>query len=92
MPLRVEALVATDTASAAAAEGRRAKDDVWVAEEGDMSGASAGRPLLFRTMKVKGSILHPYRSMIIPHSGFHTTTIPLSRNKHSARLIVFLKE
>ncbi|KAM3215474.1 hypothetical protein ACQJBY_067474 [Aegilops geniculata] len=65
MALRVEALVATDTV-AAAAEGRRAKDDVWVAaEEGDMSGASAGRPLLFRTMKVKGSILHPYRFLIL---------------------------
>ena len=55
--------MATDTA-ADAAEGRRARDDVWVAaEEGDMSEASAGRPLLFRTMKVKGSILHPYRSV-----------------------------
>ncbi|XBI14241.1 hypothetical protein VPH35_140857 [Triticum aestivum] len=53
MALRVEAPVA--------------KDDVWVAaDEGDMSGTSAGdgnRPLLFRTMKVKGSILHPYRSV-----------------------------
>ncbi|XBI05296.1 hypothetical protein VPH35_133473 [Triticum aestivum] len=57
--------MATDTA-ADAAEGRRARDDVWVAaEEGDMSEASAGRPLLFRTMKVKGSILHPYRFLIL---------------------------
>ncbi|KAL6657842.1 hypothetical protein ACP70R_005622 [Stipagrostis hirtigluma subsp. patula] len=44
-------------------------NDVWVAmEEGDMSGASSGdssRPLLFRTMKVKGSILHPYRFLIL---------------------------
>ncbi|XP_062187710.1 mixed-linked glucan synthase 4-like [Phragmites australis] len=47
-----------------------AKDsDVWVAvEEGDMSGTGDGdssRPLLFRTMKVKGSILHPYRFLIL---------------------------
>lgn len=58
MGLRVEAPVA-DTG------GRHAKDDVWVAaDEGGMSGTSAGnRPLLFRTMKVKGSILHPYRSV-----------------------------
>uniref|UniRef100_A0ACD5U858 Uncharacterized protein n=1 Tax=Avena sativa TaxID=4498 RepID=A0ACD5U858_AVESA len=42
-----------------------AKDDVWVAadEEGDVPGT--GRPLLFRTMKVKGSILHPYRFLIL---------------------------
>jgi hypothetical protein len=41
-----------------------AKDDVWVAaDEGDTaSTGGASRPLLFRTMKVKGSILHPYRS------------------------------
>ncbi|XP_062189873.1 putative mixed-linked glucan synthase 1 [Phragmites australis] len=48
-----------------------AKDnDVWVAvEEGDMSGTCAidlcSRPVLFRTMKVKGSILHPYRFLIL---------------------------
>lgn len=46
----------------AAAKG----NDVWVAaQEGDMPAAAAGNssqpPLLFRTMKVKGSILHPYR-------------------------------
>jgi hypothetical protein len=36
-------------------------DDVWVAvQEGAMPGDSS-RALLFRTMKVKGSILHPYR-------------------------------
>nr|AZJ17156.1 cellulose synthase-like CslF4 [Avena sativa] len=41
-----------------------AKDDVWVAaDEGDVPGAA--RPLLFRTMKVKGSILHPYRFVIL---------------------------
>ena len=44
-----------------------AKDDVWVpADEGEMSGNVTGdgtRPLLFRTMKVKASILHPYRSI-----------------------------
>uniref|UniRef100_A0ACD5V0A7 Uncharacterized protein n=1 Tax=Avena sativa TaxID=4498 RepID=A0ACD5V0A7_AVESA len=41
-----------------------AKDDVWVAaDEGDVPGT--GRPLLFRTMKVKGSILHPYRFLIL---------------------------
>jgi mixed-linked glucan synthase len=43
-----------------------AKDrDVWVAvEEGDVSGTGNGsRAALFRTMKVKGSILHPYRSV-----------------------------
>ncbi|KAK3125327.1 hypothetical protein QOZ80_7BG0603390 [Eleusine coracana subsp. coracana] len=47
-----------------------AKDsDVWVAvEEGDVSGAGTGnssRAVLFRTMKVKGSILHPYRFLIL---------------------------
>ncbi|KQK15829.1 mixed-linked glucan synthase 2 [Brachypodium distachyon] len=45
-----------------------AKDDVWVAadEGGDMySGTDASRPILFRTMKVKGSILHPYRFFIL---------------------------
>ncbi|KAK1697746.1 hypothetical protein QYE76_014443 [Lolium multiflorum] len=43
-----------------------AKDDVWVAaDEGDTaSTGGASRPLLFRTMKVKGSILHPYRFLI----------------------------
>uniref|UniRef100_A0A0D9X062 Uncharacterized protein n=1 Tax=Leersia perrieri TaxID=77586 RepID=A0A0D9X062_9ORYZ len=45
-------------------------DDVWVAvDEADVSGASGGdgggRPPLFRTYKVKGSILHPYRFMIL---------------------------
>jgi hypothetical protein len=42
-----------------------AKDDVWVAaDEGDTAGTGSGggRPLLFRTMKVRGGILHPYRS------------------------------
>lgn len=45
-------------------------DDVWVAvQEGDMpSGSSSGQPLLFRTMKVKGSILHPYR-LLFCHFG-----------------------
>jgi len=40
-----------------------AKDnDVWVAvQEGDMPAGNSSQPLLFRTMKVKGSILHPYR-------------------------------
>ncbi|CAL5072217.1 unnamed protein product [Urochloa decumbens] len=43
-----------------------AKDnDVWVpVQEGDVPGDSS-RPLLFRTMKVKGSILHPYRFVIL---------------------------
>ena len=61
--------------SPAAKRAVDAKDDVWVAaDEGVMSG-DGNRPMLFRTMKVKGSILHPYRSIIIPHGGFHT--IPL---------------
>jgi hypothetical protein len=40
-----------------------AKDsDVWVAvQEGDVPAGDSSRSLLFRTMKVKGSILHPYR-------------------------------
>lgn len=71
--LRVEPLNSNDVANgeggrtSTAAESptakriNDAKDNVWVAvDEGDMSGN--GRPLLFRTMKVKGSILHPYRS------------------------------
>nr|CAB3454607.1 unnamed protein product [Digitaria exilis] len=43
-----------------------AKDsDVWVpVQEGDMPG-DPSRALLFRTMKVKGSILHPYRFVIL---------------------------
>ncbi|KAJ1276967.1 hypothetical protein BS78_05G257600 [Paspalum vaginatum] len=41
------------------------ESDVWVAvKEGDMP-ADSSRPLLFRTMKVKGSILHPYRLLIL---------------------------
>ncbi|KAF0905130.1 hypothetical protein E2562_000927 [Oryza meyeriana var. granulata] len=44
------------------------KDDVWVAvDESDVSGATGGdggRPTLFRTYKVKGRILHPYRFLI----------------------------
>jgi mixed-linked glucan synthase len=47
----------------AAANAKR--NDVWVAaQEGEMpaaAGNSSQPPLLFRTMKVKGSILHPYR-------------------------------
>jgi mixed-linked glucan synthase len=47
-----------------------AKDsNVWVAvDEGEVSGTSAGnscRAVLFRTMKVKGSILGPYRSLLV---------------------------
>ncbi|KAL5197949.1 hypothetical protein ABZP36_001461 [Zizania latifolia] len=50
------------------------KGDVWVAvDEADVSGGAAaaagcedgGRPPLFRTYKVKGSILHPYRFLIL---------------------------
>lgn len=41
-------------------------NDVWESvEEGEVSGAGAGnssRAVLFQTLKVKGSILHPYRS------------------------------
>jgi mixed-linked glucan synthase len=39
--------------------------DVWMAvEEGDVSRTGNGsRPALFRAMKVKGSIMHPYRSV-----------------------------
>ncbi|BAT02063.1 Os07g0552400 [Oryza sativa Japonica Group] len=40
--------------------------DVWVAvDEADVSGASGGRPPLFRTYKVKGIVLHPYRILIL---------------------------
>uniref|UniRef100_A0A0D9X063 Glycosyltransferase 2-like domain-containing protein n=1 Tax=Leersia perrieri TaxID=77586 RepID=A0A0D9X063_9ORYZ len=48
-----------------------AKDDVWVAvDESAVSGATAGgsdggRPMLYRTYKVKGRILHPYRFFIL---------------------------
>ncbi|CAD6255029.1 unnamed protein product [Miscanthus lutarioriparius] len=44
-----------------------AKDnDVWVAvQEGDMPAGNSSQPLLFRTMKVKGSIVHPYRFVIL---------------------------
>ncbi|KAL6856093.1 hypothetical protein ACP4OV_018895 [Aristida adscensionis] len=62
----------TEADSPMAERNNDAKDnDVWVAvEEGDMLGASnsnsnSSRPLLFRTMKVKGSILHPYRLLIL---------------------------
>ncbi|CAN6219181.1 unnamed protein product [Urochloa humidicola] len=43
-----------------------AKDnDVWVpVQEGDVP-VDSSRPLLFRTMKVKGTILHPYRFVIL---------------------------
>jgi hypothetical protein len=45
----------------AVANGESAAADVWIpADEEDTSGDGI-RPLLFRTMKVKGSILHPYR-------------------------------
>ncbi|VAH29135.1 unnamed protein product [Triticum turgidum subsp. durum] len=55
--------------SPAAKRAADAKDDVWVAaDEGDTSGAIAGdgnRPPLFRTFKVKGSILHPCTRFMI---------------------------
>ncbi|KAM3391806.1 hypothetical protein ACQJBY_013111 [Aegilops geniculata] len=52
--------------SPVAKRGLAAKDDVWVAaDEGGMSGDGGNRPLLFRTMKVKGSILHPYRFLML---------------------------
>uniref|UniRef100_A0A0E0I265 Glycosyltransferase 2-like domain-containing protein n=1 Tax=Oryza nivara TaxID=4536 RepID=A0A0E0I265_ORYNI len=51
-------------------DGGGGKDDVWVAvDEKDVCGARGGdgaaRPPLFRTYKVKGSILHPYRFLIL---------------------------
>ena len=54
-----------DSAAAYSPAAKRINDakdsDVWVAvQEGDMPGDST-QALLFRTMKVKGSILHPYR-------------------------------
>uniref|UniRef100_J3MLW4 Glycosyltransferase 2-like domain-containing protein n=1 Tax=Oryza brachyantha TaxID=4533 RepID=J3MLW4_ORYBR len=46
------------------------RDDVWVSvDEAEVSsgasGGGGGRPTLFRTYKVKGSILHPYRFLIL---------------------------
>ncbi|KAK1697747.1 hypothetical protein QYE76_014444 [Lolium multiflorum] len=56
-------------AAADSPPAKRTKDDVWVAaDEGEMPGNVSGdcaRPLLFRTMKVKASILHPYRFLIL---------------------------
>ena len=54
-----------DSAAAYSPAAKRINDakdsDVWVAvQEGDMPGDST-QALLFRTMKIKGSILHPYR-------------------------------
>ncbi|KAM0832062.1 hypothetical protein ACQ4PT_065134 [Festuca glaucescens] len=69
--LRVEAPAADLESGRGASEeaAKRAvdaKDDVWVAaDEGDTASTGGGsRPLLFRTMKVKGRILHPYRFFI----------------------------
>ncbi|KAM0832058.1 hypothetical protein ACQ4PT_065130 [Festuca glaucescens] len=56
-------------AAADSPPAKRTKDDVWVsADEGEMPGNVSGdgaRPLLFRTMKVKACILHPYRFLIL---------------------------
>ncbi|KAF7008084.1 hypothetical protein CFC21_022941 [Triticum aestivum] len=47
-----------------------AKGKHWVAADKDQrraakeSGGEEGRPLLFRTYKVKGTLLHPYRALI----------------------------
>lgn len=71
--LRVEPTNGQCGRTSAAADSPAAKringakdNNVWVAvDEGGMSGTVAGdsrRPVLFHTMKVKGSILHPYRS------------------------------
>jgi hypothetical protein len=61
-------------AAADSPPAKRTKDDVWVAaDEGEMPGNVSGdcaRPLLFRTMKVKASILHPYRSRSARLSGY----------------------
>uniref|UniRef100_J3MLW3 Glycosyltransferase 2-like domain-containing protein n=1 Tax=Oryza brachyantha TaxID=4533 RepID=J3MLW3_ORYBR len=46
--------------------GGGGKDDVWVpVDEPDTPDAGGARPPLFRTYKVKGSILHPYRFLIL---------------------------
>jgi hypothetical protein len=54
---------ADDSPVAKRIDDAAAKDnDVWVAiQEGDMPAGNSSQPVLFRTMKVKGSILHPYR-------------------------------
>ncbi|XBI97078.1 hypothetical protein VPH35_033279 [Triticum aestivum] len=42
-----------------------AKDDVWVSADEGTNAGNGNQPLLFRTMKVKGSILHSYRFLIL---------------------------
>ncbi|PWZ15869.1 Mixed-linked glucan synthase 2 [Zea mays] len=74
----------------AAANAKR--NDVWVAaQEGEMpaaAGNSSQPPLLFRTMKVKGSILHPYRKMA--HGGKIDTLIKCVC-PFSARFVILVR-